>query len=526
VVYDDAGMGQNFVTCDRGQTFLLPPSLLDWLPQDHLVWTVLEAVEEMNLDGFYGAYRANGQGRAAYDPAMMVALLLYGYAMGNCSSRGIEQACVEDVAYRVIAANLKPDHSTIAEFRRRHEAALADLFTDVLAVCARAGLVKVGVIAIDGTKMSANASQERNHGYQRIVREILAEAARIDAEEDELYGDARGDELPEHLRTAEGRRVALREAKRQLEAERARQQLGQDAEVDAVEPGGSGVPLSLDPAEIVTSNSGQRGWLKAGRQQTDAHRKLEARPIRRSRIERLLEVERRFAQNLEVEIETNEAYRAYRAIGINKDGRRHATKVRPWTPPEEPAGEINLTDPDSRNMMLTRGFVQGYNAQAAVNEQHVVIAAEICVVNPDAGNLEPVLHAAETELAGAGVTDTPAVVLADAGYWNTEQMQRIAARGIPVLVPPDAHKRNGIRPGRHAGMYAFMRVVLDSELGKDFYKRRQGIVEPVFANTKFNRKIYRFHRRGRSAVRSEWRLITATHNLLRLHHHRIAVATA
>ena len=126
-------MGQNFVVCDRGQTFLLPPSLMDWLPEDHLVWTVLGAVEEMNLDAFYGAYRANGQGRAAYDPSMVIALLLYGYAMGNCSSRGIERACVEDVAYRVITANLKPDHSTIAEFRVRHEAALAGLFSDVLA---------------------------------------------------------------------------------------------------------------------------------------------------------------------------------------------------------------------------------------------------------------------------------------------------------------------------------------------------------------------------------------------------------
>src|SRR5579871_442159 len=123
-------MGQNFVACDRGQTFLLPPSLMDWLPEDHLVWTVLGAVEEMNLDVFYGAYRANGQGRAAYDPSMVVALLLYSYALGIRSSRQIERACVEDVAFRVITANLKPDHSTIADFRVRHEAALAGLFTD------------------------------------------------------------------------------------------------------------------------------------------------------------------------------------------------------------------------------------------------------------------------------------------------------------------------------------------------------------------------------------------------------------
>jgi hypothetical protein len=282
--------------------------------------------------------------------------------------------------------------------------------------------------------MSANASQERNRGYERIVREILAEAARIDAEEDELYGDARGDELPEHLRTAEGRKAALRKAKRKLDAERAGQQLEQDGDCEAGAEG-SGVPLSLDPARIVTRSSGQGGWLSEARKQTDAHREQEARPIPGSPVARLLEVERRFAQNLQVEIEANDASRAYKAIGVRRDGRRQGRKFPIWTPPEEPTGEINLTDPDSRNMLMTRGFVQGYNAQIAVNEQHVVIAAEICVVNPDFGNLEPIFHATETELADTGVTDTPNIVLADAGYWHTEQMQRLAAHGIPALIP-------------------------------------------------------------------------------------------
>ena len=262
------------------------------------MWTILGTVAELDLSAFYGSYRADGHGRAAYDPSMVVALLLYAYAMGNRSSRGIERECVcgEDVAYRIIAANLQSDHSTIAEFRVRHETALAGLFTDVLAVCARAGLVKVGVVAIDGTKMSANASQERNHGYERIAREILAEAARIDAEEDELYGDARGDELPEHLRIAEGRRAALREAKRQLDAERA-ERLEPDGGAGEDEAGseGSGVPLVLDPAAIVTHSSGQRRWLQVARKQTDEHREWEARPIAQSRTARLLEVERRFS---------------------------------------------------------------------------------------------------------------------------------------------------------------------------------------------------------------------------------------
>jgi transposase len=142
-------MAPNFIACDRDQPFLMPPSLLDWVPEGHLVWTILGSVDEMDLSVFEGAYRADGHGRPAYDPSMMVSLLLYAYARGNRSSRGIERACVEDVAYRVIATNLVPDHSTIAEFRKRHETALAGLFTSVLALCNKAGLVSVGVIAVD-----------------------------------------------------------------------------------------------------------------------------------------------------------------------------------------------------------------------------------------------------------------------------------------------------------------------------------------------------------------------------------------
>jgi transposase len=152
-------MAPNFIECDREQAFLMPPSLLDWVPEDHLVWTILEAVEEMELADFYADYRADGHGRPAYDPKMMVALLLYAYAKGNRSSRGIERECREDVAYRVICANHVPDHSTIADFRRRHETALAELFTAVLSVCQKAGLVRVGVVAIDGTKVAANAAR-------------------------------------------------------------------------------------------------------------------------------------------------------------------------------------------------------------------------------------------------------------------------------------------------------------------------------------------------------------------------------
>ena len=261
----------------------MPPSLRDWVAEDHLVWTILEAVEEMDLCGFYADYRADGHGRPAYDPKMMVALLLYAYARGNRSSRGIERECQDDVAYRVICANRVPDHSTIAEFRVRHEAALAELFTSVLSLCRRAGLVRVGVVAIDGTKVQANASRTANRSYEQIAREILAEAAETDRREDELYGEARGDELPEHLRTRAGRRATLRQAREELARERER------GRPDAGDSGGAGVEIELDPARFVTRAHGRRAWLREGRRALEERRALEARPIPRSRAERLEE---------------------------------------------------------------------------------------------------------------------------------------------------------------------------------------------------------------------------------------------
>ena len=179
-------MAQNFLPCDRDQELLLPPSLREWLPEDHLAWFVLDSVAELDLDGFYSAYRSDGWGAAAHDPRMMVALLLYAYSIGVRSARGIERRCSEDVAFRVIAANRVPDHATIARFRARHERAISELFSGVLSLCARAGLVRVGIVAIDGTKIAAAATHHANRGYDQIAREILEEAGRIDAAEDEL----------------------------------------------------------------------------------------------------------------------------------------------------------------------------------------------------------------------------------------------------------------------------------------------------------------------------------------------------
>jgi transposase len=466
-------MAQNFIAVDRDQVLLMPPSLQEWLPADHYAWFVLASVEQMDLSAFLAGYRPDGHGRPAHDPALMVALLIYAYSRGVCSSRMIERACVEDIAFRVIAANQKPDHATVARFRRRHEAAFAGLFTEVLELCAEAGLAKVGMIAIDGSKLSANASQESTRGYQQIVAELLERADRIDAEEDERFGDHRGDELPGDLITREGRKKVLAEAKRRLIERRAKEQ----------------------------------------------------RPIPRSRTERLEEAKRRLEEEHDVHCQANQAYEQWRQTGRASDGRRFGKPPKPYVPPQLPDGRINVTDLDSGSMKTLRGHMQGYNVQAACNEQQIVIAAEVTVVAPDFGSLEPMVLAALRELNAAGIEDRPGVVLADAGYWHQAQMENVINQGMQVLIPPDAAGRRGARPGWEGGYYDHMRRVLATDYGHGLYKRRQSMIEPVFAHTKFNRKLVRFMRRGRSAVRSEWRLMAATHNLLKLHNNQLATTS-
>ena len=388
----------NFLACDREQAFLMPPDPRDWLPEGHLAWFLLASVEQMDLAAFYGSYRADGWGRAAFEPSMMVSLLLYSYARGERSSRGIERKCVEDVAYRVIAAQQKPDHATIARFRARHEDALGKLFSSVLGLCREAGLVKVGVIAIDGTKVHANASHHSNLDYEQLAREIIKEASESDAAEDELYGDARGDELPEHLQTAEGRRAAA---------------------------------VARQSRSVAHAPSG------------------------------CSEAERRLQQDLEVERYANEAYEHYRAHGRDTQGRRLGRPAKPYEPPETPAGKINTTDPDSRNVKTPRSYTQGYNGQAVVNEEQIVLAAEVSASSPDFGHLEPMVKATKRELQAIGVTETPGVALADSGYWNEEQIDNVIANEhVQVLIPPDAGKREAPRPGWDGGRYSSMRKTL------------------------------------------------------------------
>jgi transposase len=468
-------MAQNFLPCDRDQEFLLPPSPREWLPEDHLAWFLIDAVAALDLSAFYADYRSDGHGRAAHDPQMMVALVLYAYATGVRSARAIERHLIEDVAFRVIAASQAPDHATIARFRARHQDALAGLFTAVLALCAKAGLVRSGTLALDSTKLHANASGQANMTYEQIAQAILDEAAEIDAREDELYGERRGDELPEHLRTSRERREWLEQATRELREQQAQ------------------------------------------------------RPTPDSRAERLQEAKCRLEEQHALErhaIETYETSRAEREAELAAQGRpmRGRPRSKLLVVPAKPAGRVNLTDPDSRPVKTARGFIQGYSAQAAATEDQIVVMADVTIGSPDQGLLAPLVAQARAELETAGAA-APETLLADAGYWNAHQIGELRSAGTDVVVAPDGQARRGPPQKKHA-LAAEMRARLATEEGKALYRKRQQIIEPVFGQTKSNRRADRFLCRGLAACRSEWRLIMTTHNLLKLWRHGVAPAAA
>jgi transposase len=439
-------MAQNFLSCDREQELLLPPSLREWLGEDHVVWFVLDAVETMDLTEFYAAYRADGHGRAAHDPAMMVALLLYSYACGERSARSIERRCREDVPSRVICANRAPDHTTIARFRVKHETALSRTFTQILGMCAKAGLVSVGVVALDGTALAADASRSATRSHESIREEVdrmLAEAAEVDAREDELHGDARGDELPAELVDRRSRLARLRRCRQELEAEQAKAEMA-------------------------------------------------------------------YQENLR-----------WRAEWEAEHGRKLGGR-KPFPPDPDGLGKrtINTTDPDSRVILREgRQPVQGYNAQAVATSRQVIVAADLTQQSNDSGQLEPMIRQAARELAELGHEESIGVVLADGGYWNNAQITALDHDGMNVIVPTRSTSRTKARKlspkqGPHAER---IDRLLETPEGKALYTRRQHMIETVFADTKFNRGIRRFSRRGLAACRAEWRLIAATHNLLKLY---------
>lgn len=420
---------QRFVSGSRDQAFLLPPDMREWLPPDHLVWAVCEAVERLDFSRFEAEYRDDGQGRPAYDPRLMATLLLYAYAVGERSSRVIERRCREDVAFRVAACGLLPDHVTIARFRRRHAEALIGLFVGVLALCAEAGLVRMGLVAIDGTGIRANADKARVIGEDELAaeaRRLLEEAEAADADEDALSLEeqtARRGLLPAGFASEQERRARLDAAAERLASE----------------------PRAAKAAT------------------TDAAHSKSAEP--------------------------------HEAGSSRRRGKR------------------NRTDPDSRFLRTRTGFIQGYNAQVAVGESHLVLACTVATDNGDNRLLAPMVTRTEQTLTAAAINAAPGIYLADGGYWSGAALEELEAEGRRLLVKPNGRGSGGPRTSTTV---AAMRRRLARPPNQRRYRRRQALVEPVIAHLKHHRRLDRLLLRGLAGAELEWTLACTAHNLTRL----------
>jgi transposase len=447
-------MTKTFRPYNLDQRLLLPPDLREWLPDDHLALFISDVVDELDLSAIYQAYETGeGRGHPPYHPAMMVKLLLYAYCTGRRSSRKIERATYEDVAFRVLAADQHPDHDSIATFRQRHLEALAALFVQGLELCRRAGLVTLGHVALDGTKILANASKHKAMSYGRMaeteqqleaeVRALLVQAAQVDATEDTQYGrGGRGNELPAELARRDSRLAKIRAAKAALEAE-ARQRAAEAA--------------------------------AAGRAKRAAREQRQGR---------------------------------YKGVPAKVPDPEQAQP--------EPGAQYNFTDPESRIMVdgATKSFVQAYNAEIAVDAQGQVVVA--CGVTQEATDVRQFVPLLEQVARHAGRLPVTVTADAGFFSEANVTAPHLAGIDCYVPPDRRTHGRPAPpRPWAHPVAEA-MRAKLDSVAGRAIYARRKTLPEPVFGQIKEGRGFRRFSFRGVAKVRAEWALICLTHNLLKL----------
>jgi len=430
-------MGKSYRPYYPDADLLLPPSLREWMPEDHLAYFVSDVVDQLDLSAMDRVYGNEKRGQPPYDPRMMTKLLVYAYCVGVFSSRRIERRLMEDIAFRVLAADNQPNFRTISDFRKIHLNTLEGMFEQVLKIALEAGALKVGRVALDGTKMKANASKHKAMSYDRMkekerdlraeVKELMAQAEAADAEEDKRYGDKRGDELPAELARRETRLKAIREAKRALE-ERAREKAAAEAK------------------------------------------------------------------------------EAKQAKPKDKD-------------------QYNFTDPESRIMKGPDGFIQGYNAQAAVEPMlQLIVGQTVTAATNDKQQLEPMIAVIE-EQSG----QRPEEILADSGYCSEKNLEVLESaenpkRRIEGFIATERQKhdeykelcpRGPLRAG--ASRVDRMRRKLKTKAGKAVYAARKTIVEPVFGQIKHARGFRQFLTRGIEKVRGEWALVCLTHNVLKLY---------
>lgn len=444
-------MSKHFRPWNPEQSFLFPPSPRDWLPENHLVYFLLDVVPHMNLQPILQPYQAEQRGQPPYHPTMLTTLLLYGYATGTFSSRRLMSRCETDAAFRVIVGEDIPDFRTISDFRKRHLSALEGLFVEVLKLCAKAGLAKVGRLALDGSKVKANASRHKAMSYDYMLKEekrlkkevkaLLAQAEQADQAEDQSYGrDRRGDELPPELARRQNRLKKIREAKAALEA--------------------------------------------AAREQARA-----------AEVERQREEQPPSGQDPE--------------------------QVKP-----EAKAQYNFTDPESKIMKVSnKGWDQCLNAQVAVNEYQIIVAADVTDETNDKQQVRPMIEQTQQNVAAVGVMEKIKEMVADSGFYSEANVEYLKEEEIDPYIATERlkhHEQIAAPRGRcPKGLTAKQRMArkLRTKKGRERYARRKAMVEPVFGQVKHGRGFRQFLLRGRKKMRAEWRLVSLTHNLLKLWRH-------
>jgi transposase len=474
---------------DPTQAYLLPPSPLEWLPQGHLAFFILDVVSDLDLSAIETAIQGKDlRGQRPYDPRMMTGLMLYAYCVGIFSSRRIERATFEDVAFRVLAAGQHPHFTTVNQFRLQHRSALAGLFEQVLKLCRKAGLLKIGRVALDGTKVQANASKHKAMSYERMgseevrlqteIEALLAQADEADRVENEQFGKDRAAlDLPEELQRREARLEKIRWAKAELEAE----------------------ARAARAAQLLENAAGQREVSQDPNVDAVERRHAGARADRSEEA----------AKDL---LSKNDDDRDPPAGGVTtSDLPKHRVPATPDGKPK-PKAQRNFTDPDSRIMISGGAFVQAFNAQTIVAEGSLLIVAH-AVTNqpPDNEHLRPMIERCERQ---AG--ELPAELLADTGYFSKANAEHCEARNVDALIAVGRKNMPPSREGPAFEVWRAMHAKLMSPYGREAYARRKSIEEAPFGLIKEARRFRRFSLRGLSKVRDEWAIVCLGHNLLKL----------
>jgi transposase len=491
---DNVVMARDFRYPQRDQGFLLPPDMSEWLAADHLVWLTIRVVQGLDLSAFQARAKLGGRGRAPIDPGMLLTLLVYAYAHGERSSRQIERLCHTDVAFRVICGSQPPDHTVVARFRAAHDEAFIALFDQVLAVCAKAGLGQFATIAIDGTKIAANASMAATRGEDKLraeLRRIIDEAAATDAAEDELFGaDRRGDELPEELLDPTTREARIKAAIAEVEAEQAAEQ-AQNRVQSRVEHWDQRVAASQARYEAALA-AARETWRR--RSECRGRGPAPVPPEQHATV-------RRAAANL-----------------ATVSGKRDSAQTRAIKAPTRTRSQHgNVTDPTSRLMRTRNGFVQGYNAQLAVTDDQLIVAVNVTNDVTDTAQLVPMMDAV-TEQARrlrqvTGRRIRVGTVLADAGYFSEANLTAPGPARLIATVGDSV----AADPSDAASATDRMRHRMRTSRAKKRYRRRGVTVEPVNGHLKDGVGLRQFARRGRSAVNAETHLAASALNLLKLY---------